>query len=317
MKRGRIKLISIVTPCFNEAENIYECYEAVREVTRPLEVKGRYTFEHIFIDNASSDSTQEEILKIQKADKRVKYYRNNRNVGSINNIWLGLKIAKGDLVIPLIPADLQDPPELIVEFIENWELGYLVVQGVAKKRDESIFMRSLRKLFYFIIAKLSTTYLPSGANEFCALDRKVVEVVLETDDLKPYIRGLVHLVGCETKYIEYHKKARTKGVSKESFQSYFDISLNALVSTSILFPRFLLLVGIITSLSSTIVGIYIAFTSFIDDGVSGLFQTENLIWGNFIFLGLQILFLGIICEYIISIHTQVRPRPKSFFLENQ
>ena len=128
-------LISIITPCFNEAENIKDCYHAVREAIKPLEDTGRYQFEHIFIDNASSDNTRQIVLDIKKVDKKIRYFRNNRNVGSINNIWLGLNIAKGDLVVPLVPADLQDPPELIPEFVRNWELGYLVIQGIAKKRE--------------------------------------------------------------------------------------------------------------------------------------------------------------------------------------
>lgn len=316
MSRTKRKLISVITPCFNEGENIRDCYESVRDVIRPFEKSGKYEFEHIFIDNASYDNTRKEILKIRKVDRRVHYFRNNRNVGSINNIWLGLKIAKGDLVIPLIPADLQDPPGLIRDFIHHWEMGFLVIQGVAKTRDEMFFLRTLRKLFYFAIAKLSTTYLPRGANEFCAIDRKVVTAVLETGDLKPYIRGLIHLVGCNTKYIEYHKKARLRGVSKESFKSYFDISLNALVSTSILFPRFLLLLGIITSLVSTLIGVIVASFAFAKNGLLGIFEAQNLVWGVFLLLGLQIFFLGVICEYIISIHNQVRPRPKSFFVKS-
>ena len=315
MPKMKKSLISIITPCFNEAENIEDCYLAVREAIRPLEDSGRYQFEHIFIDNASSDNTRQIVLDIKKVDKKIRYFRNNRNVGSINNIWLGLNIAKGDLVVPLIPADLQDPPELIPEFVRNWELGYLVIQGIAKKREEGVFLRTLRRIFYFVIAKLSTTYLPSGANEFCAIDRRVVNAVLETDDKKPYIRGLIHLVGCDTKYLHYYKKARVKGVSKESLTSYFDISLNALVSTSILFPRVLLVFGIGTSLISTLIGISVAGASFAREGTTGLFQTHNLIWGIFLLLGLQTLFLGIICEYIVSIHNQVRPKPKSFFVE--
>jgi glycosyltransferase involved in cell wall biosynthesis len=308
-------MISIVTPCYNEAENIQICHSAVRKTLEDLE--DSYDYEHIFIDNNSNDGTREEVLAIRKIDSRVKYFRNNRNVGSINNIWLGMSVAKGDLVIPLVPADIQDPPALIKQFIESWEKGYLVIQGIAIKRQESIIMRLLRRAFYFVIARLSTTYLPSGANEFCAIDRRVLDIVLQTNDQKPYVRGLIHLVGAKTNYIEYEKVARLRGKSKESLKTYFDITLNALVSTSVLFPRLLLTFGLLTSLISISTGFYVAVSSLLQSGFEGLFSAENLIWGVFLFLGLQTLFLGVIAEYIVSVHNQVRPKPKSFFSEIQ
>ncbi len=312
-------MVSIVTPCFNEESNIDSCYEAVRSVFASMntDLKYSYQYEHIFVDNASSDDTSLKIKALRRKDSRVKYYRNNRNVGSIGNIWIGLTVSKGDLVIPLIPADLQDPPEMIPQFLVNWESGYLIIQGIAVKRNESFALQLFRWLFYFIISKLATTYIPRGANEFCAIDRKVLDSVLNTQDEKPYVRGLIHLVGSRTKYINYEKKSRKLGKSKESFRSYLDISINALISTSVIFPRLLISLGLIVSFISICFGFFIAFFTFRSTGWVAILEPQNLIWALFFISGLQIFFLGLVSEYIISIHQQVRPRPKPYFVEIQ
>lgn len=311
------KFISIVTPCFNEESNIQYCYEAVRDTFErlPSTLKYSYKYEHIFIDNASEDATRSVIEALRKQDSRVKYFRNNRNVGSIGNIWLGLSVSKGDLVVPLIPADLQDPPELIPLFIENWEEGYLVVQGIVTKRNESVFWRICRRSYYYVISKLASTYIPSGANEFCAIDRKVLNSILATNDQKPYVRGLIHLTGSPTKYINYEKKKRLSGRSKESFRTYLDIAINAFISTSTLFPRLLILIGFFVSFLSILVGFAAVVFTISSSGWESIFETGNLIWGLFFVSGLQIFFLGFVSEYIISINQQVRPKPKSFFTE--
>lgn len=311
------KVVSVVTPCFNEEPNIESCYEAVRSTFASMkkDLKYSYRYEHIFVDNASDDATRLKIQALRRKDPRVKYYRNNRNVGSIGNIWIGLTVCKGDLVIPLIPADLQDPPEMIPQFIENWESGYLVIQGIAIKRNESLVLQLSRRVFYFVISKLATTYIPSGANEFCAIDRKVLDSVLKTQDEKPYVRGLIHLVGSRTKYINYEKKSRMVGNSKESFRSYLDISINAFISTSVLFPRILIGLGLLVSFFSICVGFLLAYFTLKSRGWGSVVEPQNLVWGLFFVSGLQIFFLGLVSEYIISIHQQVRPRPKPFFVE--
>lgn len=308
-----------MTPCFNEESNIKLCYEAVRNTFASLNRHLRYSYdyEHIFVDNASEDTTRLEVQALRKEDSRVKYYRNNRNVGSIGNIWIGLTVCRGDLVIPLIPADLQDPPEVIPQFIENWESGYLVIQGIAVKRNESMLLQLFRRLFYFIISKLATTYIPRGANEFCAIDRRVLASVLNTRDENPYVRGLIHLVGARTKYIEYEKHSRISGKSKESLRSYLDISINAFISTSVLFPRLLIGLGLLVSFLSICIGFFLAYFTIRSTGWAGIVEPENLVWGLFFVSGLQIFFLGLVSEYIMSIHQQVRPRPKPFFVEIQ
>lgn len=313
------KVVSVVTPCFNEEPNIDSCYEAVRSTFASMkkDLKYSYRYEHIFVDNASDDATRLKVHALRRKDSRVKYYRNNRNVGSIGNIWIGLTVCKGDLVIPLIPADLQDPPEMIPQFIENWESGYLVIQGIAIKRNESLILQLFRRFFYFVISKLATTYIPRGANEFCAIDRKVVDSVLNTQDEKPYVRGLIHLVGSRTKYLNYEKKSRKSGKSKESIRNYLDISLNAFISTSVLFPRLLICVGLLVSFLSVCFGFLLAYFTFRSSGWEAIIEPQNLIWALFFISGLQIFFLGLISEYIIGIHQQVRPRPKPFFVELQ
>jgi hypothetical protein len=177
-------------------------------------------------------------------------------------------------------------------------------------------LRICRKAYYYFIATLAITYIPSGANEFCAIDRKVLNSVLATNDQKPYVRGLIHLTGSPTKYISYEKRKRLSGRSKENFRTYLDIAINAFISTSTLFPRLLILIGLFVSFLSFLVGFAAVFLTVINSGWGAILETGNLIWGLFFVSGLQIFFLGFVSEYIVSINQQVRPKPKSFFVES-
>ena len=154
--------ISVITPCFNEEANVKECYERLRKVMENN--LSDYEYEHIFADNASIDSTFDILREIARVDKRVKVILNSRNVGPFRNMWNAMKSATGDIVIPLLPADLQDPPEVIPSLVKNWETGDLVVFGVRKNREESIFMRMLdRKSTRLNSSHVSESRMPSSA----------------------------------------------------------------------------------------------------------------------------------------------------------
>lgn len=295
-------LVSIVTPCFNEELSIEECLTRVKLV---MATTG-YDYEHVIIDNCSTDKTFELLSAIARTDKRVKVLRNSKNVGPFVNIWIGLENCKGDVVIPLMPADLQDPPELIPELIQYWCNGFDVVQGVATDRDEKRVLKLIRRTFYSIVAFLAIEPLPRGANEFSAIDQKVLKKVLETKDRKPYVRGLIHLTSRNSIQVSYFKKSRGKGKSKESLLTYIDHAFNAIVATSTLLPRFIVAGGLVLS-----------FLSIVFLVISMLFSWDQQNYFQLIIIGLMgfnFILTGFLSEYLISIHRQVRPIPNSYFL---
>ena len=182
-----MKKISVITPCYNEEVNVEICAQELRKVMK--EQLPGYDYEHIFADNASTDSTLARLREIAAKDEKVKVISNSRNVGPFRNMWNGMKSATGDAVIPQLAADLQDPPSVIPEFVKNWEAGFLVTYGVRAKREEPIIMRMARGLYYRIIKKFAAAVIPLNSGEFLLADKKVIESILAVDDQYPYIRG--------------------------------------------------------------------------------------------------------------------------------
>ena len=307
-----MKKISIITPCYNEELNVVECATRLREI---MESKlPNYEYEHIFSDNSSTDGTVAKLREIAALDSHIKVLVNSRNVGPFRNMWSGMKSASGDCVIPLLPADLQDPPEIIPDFVRNWENGFLVVYGVRANREESIVMRAARGLYYRIIKKFAAAVIPLNSGEFLLADRRVIDSILSVDDQYPYIRGLIAQCSVKSTSVPYTWVRRKHGKSKNNFIDLIDQAINGFVSTSRVPARLALLGGFLMS------GIGVLYALF----TVGLVLTSNnsvpvgiptIIVGIFLLGGLQLLFLGIIGEYVLSIHGQVRKSPPMFITE--
>ena len=307
-----MKKISVVTPCFNEELNVALCASSLSQVMKTELPKYRY--EHIFADNASSDSTVNILRELAKTDPNIKVIVNSRNVGPFRNMWNAMKSATGDAIVPLLPADLQDPAEIIPLFVESWEKGNLVTYGERTNRQESFFMRSARSIYYRIIRRFADTHIPLNSGEFLLADKRVIESILELDDQYPYIRGLIAQTGVKSESIPYNWGKRERGKSKNSFFSLIDQAINGFVSTSRIPARFALLGGFLMS------GLGIAYATF--NLVMALFfdlgtpiGVTTIIVGLFLFGGIQLFFLGIIGEYVLSIHGQVRQSPAMFEIE--
>jgi glycosyltransferase involved in cell wall biosynthesis len=304
-----VKKISIITPCFNEELNIETCYLAVKKI---MKVKlPNYSYEHIFADNASSDSTFLILEEIAKKDQNVKVILNSRNVGPFRNMWNAMKNATGDAIIPLLPADLQDPVEIIPSFVKNWERGDLVVYGVRSNRQEIWMMKLLRSIYYKIIRKFADAVIPLNSGEFLLADKLVIKSILAVDDQYPYIRGLIAQTAVKSSSINYTWVKRKKGKSKNSFIDLIDQAINGFVSTSRVPARIALLFGFIFSIIGFI-GAAITFISFLLNKESVASGIPTIIVAIFLFGGIQLLFFGIIGEYILSIHGQVRKSPPMF-----
>jgi len=299
-----MKLISVVTPCYNEEENVREVYKQVKQVFDDLK---DYTYEHIFIDNASKDKTVTILKEIAKDDKRVKVIINTRNFGHIRSPYYAILQTKGDAVIPIV-ADLQDPPCLIKEFIKKWEEGYKVVMGIKKKSEESRIIFGFRKLCYRVLRRSSDVELVEQYTGFGLYDRQVVEILRSLDDPYPYFRGLIADLGFESAKIEYVQPVRKKGNTKNNFYTLFDMAMLGMTSYSKVPLRLATILGFILAAISLLAAIFYFIYKIIfwESFSLGL---APLVVGLFFFASVQLLFIGIVGEYIGFIYTQVLKRP--------
>jgi glycosyltransferase involved in cell wall biosynthesis len=307
-----MKKLSIITPCYNEEVNVEICAQELKKVMQ--EKLSGYDYEHIFADNASTDSTLEKLRELAAKDDHIKVISNSRNVGPFRNMWNAMKSATGDAVVPLLPADLQDPPSVIPELVKHWEQGFLVTYGVRANREESLIMRLARGLYYRIIKKFASAVIPLNSGEFLLADKKVIDSILIVDDQYPYIRGLIAQTGVKSASVPYTWVRRERGKSKNSFISLIDQAINGFVSTSRVPARLALLGGFLLSFLGFAYAIFTAIMVLISDGSTPV-GIPTIIIGIFLLGGVQLLFLGLIGEYILSIHGQVRRTPPMFEIE--
>jgi glycosyltransferase involved in cell wall biosynthesis len=304
------KLISVVSGCYNEEENVRECYEQVKKVFQEI---GRYRYEHIFIDNASKDGTVAILRQIAAQDKNVKVIINARNFGHIRSPHHAMVNARGDAIISVV-SDLQDPPELIKEFIKKWEEGFLVVIAVKAESDESPLFFAIRKLYYEIVTRLAEIDLNKNATGFGLYDRRFIDILAEIDDPYPYFRGLVSEIGFPVARIPYHQPARRRGVTSHNFYRLYDMAMLGITNHSKVPLRLATMLGFAVSFLSLFVALgYLIFKLLYWNSFSlGLAPLEI---GIFFFGSVQLFFIGILGEYIGAIHTQVQKRPHVVELE--
>lgn len=303
----RRKTISIITPCFNERDNVVDCRDAVRSVfEREL---SNYDYEHIFCDNASNDGTPEVLQEMAAGDPCIKVILNARNFGPFCSTFNGLMNADGDAVVVLLAADLQDPPEVIVGFVRRWEEGFEVVYGVRSQREEGLIMRSVRHVYYRTVSRFSSFQIPPDVGEFQLIDRKVVDALRRCDDYYPYIRGMIASCGFRAIGVEYVWKARKKGFSKNRLYHLVDQGLNGIISFSRVPMRLCMLFGFVISALSICFAMFSLVWHLVDKGAVAPPGVPTLIVALFFFSGVQFFFLGVLGEYISAIHSQVRKRP--------
>lgn len=305
------KCISIITPCYNEMDNIIPCYDAVRTIFE--QALPHYDYEHLFCDNSSSDKTPDILRALAAADHRVKVILNARNFGPSRSAFNGMMAATGQAVLLFLPVDLQDPPELLPDFVEKWEQGFEVVYGIRTSREEGWLLRKTRTIYYHAVATLADITIPRDVGDFQFIDRIVVEALRKFDDYHPYLRGMVASCGFRAFGVEYAWKARQRGVSKNRLYHLVDQGLNGLVSFTNLPMRLCMFSGLILSA----VSILYALVTFCATLLYRIIRGEpiapagvpTLIVAIFFFSGVQLFFLGLLGEYVSAIHSQVRKRP--------
>ena len=299
-----MKMISIVTPCYNEEENVNELYRQVKNVFEKLP---HYTYEHIFIDNSSEDKTVAILKEIAQKDKKVKVIVNTRNFGHIRSPFHAYLQAGGDAVVALA-ADLENPPSLILDFIKKWEEGYKVVIGVRKKSYEFPLVYAVRQIFYGLISGLSDIEQVRNFTGFGLYDKRVIEILRSLDDPYPYFRGLICDIGYAIARVEYVQPKRHKGRTKNNFFTLYDMAMLGITNHSKLPLRLATMLGFTVSFVSVLVALgYFIYKLIFWDGFD--VGMAPLVIGLFFFSAVQLFFIGIIGEYIGSIHTQVLKRP--------
>jgi glycosyltransferase involved in cell wall biosynthesis len=304
---GPRKLISVVTPCYNEEAAVEECYRAVKDIF--AKELGRYDYEHIFADNASTDRTLELLKDIAARDPRAKIIVNSRNFGPFRSMFNALLATSGDAAIPFLPADLQDPPDVIPELVRKWEEEYQVVYGIRRKREESRLMAAVRRAYYRTVRRMAEIDIPNDAGEFQLIDRVVVDALRRFDDYYPYLRGMIADCGFTATGVEYTWRARHHGRKKNSIYRLIDQGLNGLISFSNVPLRVCMFAGFIISGLAMLYALVIFIIDLVFFRRFAPPGTATLIVGLFFFSGVQLFFIGVLGEYISAIHSQVRKRP--------
>lgn len=297
------KLISIVTPTFNEEKNIYSLSKEISIQMQNLD----YDYEHIIIDNASIDDTQKIINKLCIEDKRIKAIFNVKNFGHIRSPYYGILQTKGDAVI-LLAADFQDPPILIPQLIQKWVQGSDVVLLKRIKTQENIFLEFFKKIFYKIIKLISETTLTEKTTGSGIFDKKIIEELKKINDPYPYFRGLITEIANSVETIDFDQPKRLKGNSKNNFFTLFDIGILGIIKHSRLPLRLMTIFGFALSFFSLLIGLFflvykLLFWSSFQLGLA------PLILGLFFGISIQVFMLGIIGEYVGFILTQTRRMP--------
>lgn len=303
------KRISVVTPLLNEQNNVHELCERVAAVMKSLP----YDYEHLCIDNCSTDNTAAILRKIAEKDSHLKVIINARNFGYIRSSYHGLLQADGDAVV-LIASDLQDPPEMIHEFVRKWEEGFRAVMAVKPVSDECLAMFRLRKLYYKIINQISEVPLVQNATGSGLFDRAVVNVMRSIQDPYPYFRGLVCEIGFPIATVPFKQPRRLRGVSSQNFYSLYDMAMLGITKHSKVPLRLMTMSGFIMAFVSFVIalGYFVAKLLFWNAFVLG---TAPILIGLFFFGALQLMFLGLLGEYVGAIQTQVRNLPLVVELE--
>lgn len=298
------KLISIVTPCFNEEQNIDELYRRIRAAIAPID---KYDFEIIVIDNCSEDGTPDRLRAIAAIDPDFRVIMNVRNFGHIRSPYYGIMQSRGAATIYLA-SDLQDPPELIPEFLAQWEMGWKIVLAAKPESKSSAFIHALRRAYYRGLNGISDITLVSNATGFGLYDHVVLDHIRKINDPYPYLRGLICELGFPIKTVPFLQPRRLRGISKNNFYTLYDIAMLGVVSHSKVPIR-------VAAFSGFLLGALSLFAALVFLALKILFWDSfpigiaPVMIGMFFLFGVLMLFIGILGEYIGSIHTYVQKRP--------
>lgn len=300
-----MKKISILIPCYNEEENVEPICKAVSEILQ--KECSQYDYEILFIDNCSTDETQNILRKMCKKDKKVRAIFNAKNFGQFNSPFYGMLQATGDCIISMV-CDFQDPVELIPQYVREWENGYKIVIGIKTNSEENKLVYAVRSLYYKFIKKFSEVEQIEHFTGSGLYDRDFIEVLRKLDDPKPFLRGIVAELGYARKEIPYTQPKRKAGKTKNNWYTLYDAAMLSVTSYTKIGLRICTLLGFLIGGLSGIVGLVYLIYKLIywDSFIAGMAPVAI---GMFFIGAVQLIFIGIMGEYIISINQRVMKRP--------
>ncbi|MDO4488584.1 MAG: glycosyltransferase family 2 protein [Eubacteriales bacterium] len=302
------KKISMVVPCFNEEDNVIPMHDAITHEFTTQEILKKYDFDILYIDNDSKDKTRERLRELCKQDKEhVKAIFNVKNFGQFNSPYYGMLQADGDIVVS-IACDFQDSPELIKDFVEGYEEGYKIVIGVKKTSSDPKLLFAMKKMYYHFARKFSSCEQIEQFTGFGLYDRDFIEVLKKLDDPTPFLRGIVAELGYKHKEIKYDQPKRRSGFSSNNFWTLYDAAMLSITSYTKIGLRIASVIGAISSFVAIIVAIVYLIMKLIwwDRFPAGM---APLLIGMLFLGSVQIFFIGLIGEYILTINQRVMKRP--------
>lgn len=300
-----MKTISIVVPCYNEEENVRAMADALREMFKSD--LPQYRYEILFIDNDSKDRTREIIRSLCAEDKNIKGIFNAKNFGQFNSPYYGMLQATGDAIV-LVAADFQDPVEMVPKYVKEWENGYRIVVGIKNSSQENKLMYWLRGCYYKLIKKLSDVEQIEQFTGFGLYDKKFVNVLRELDDPTPFLRGIVAELGFKRKEIPYEQPKRRAGKTSNNFYRLYDAAMLSITSYTKVGLRLATLIGMTFGCISLVVAVVylILKLMFWDNFPAGM---APLLIITCLLGSMQLFFIGLLGEYIMSINDRVKKRP--------
>ena len=300
-------LVSIVAPCFQEAGNIREFTARVQHI---MDGQSQVAYELVFIDNFSTDGTRDILRELAAKDTRIKVILNARNFGHVRSGYHALLASRGDCAI-VLATDLQDPPELIPQFLSAWTHGARIVLGVKTSSEEASVLYALRSGYYRLLGRIADVQVVPHATGFGLYDQQVIEALRQIDDPYPYFRGLLAEIGYPPTLISFHQPIRTGGRTSQSFWTLYDLALTGIVSHSKIPLRLAVLAGVACALLSLFTGLaYLAYKLLYWDEFS--LGIAPIVIGVFFLSAVQLAFIGVLGEYLGAVWTHVRHHPHVF-----
>lgn len=300
-----MKKISVTIPCWSEEKSVCKMYERLIKVFQ--EELPHYDYEIIFVDDYSPDNTREEIRKLCQKDKKVKAVFNARNFGFNRNVFATMQYGSGDATFMLF-GDLQDPPEMLPVFVREWENGHKVIVGQKRKSNESKLMYTLRTIYYNLIGKLSDSNQIQHFNGFGLYDKSFIDVMKRIDDPNPYLKGLVAEFGMGIKIVQYEQAESNRGKSGFNFMKYYDVAMLGITSYTKILMRVATFMGVVLGIISACLAIFIFINKLLNWDTYPVGTASTLI-GIFFIGAVQLFFMGILGEYVLSINTRSMKRP--------
>lgn len=300
-----MKKISVLVPCYNEEENVVPLSEAIIEqFTKELP---SYDYEIVFIDNDSSDTTRVKLRKLCKENKKIKAIFNAKNFGQFNSPYYGMLQTTGDCTICMC-CDFQDPPEMIPKLVHEWEAGAKIVSAIKTKSKENKLMRFFRTCYYKLIKKMSNVEQIEHFTGFGLYDKDFIEVLRDLKDPTPFLRGIVAELGFKRKDIPYEQQKRRAGKTHNNFYTLYDAAMLSFTSYTKVGLRIATIGGFIIGFISFIIALVYLILKLVNWDNFAMGNAPILI-GVFVLGGIELFFIGLLGEYIMSINNRVMKRP--------